>query len=354
MGRLPIYTLLFLLLFSCKGNEEQKYTIQGEGVTGGTLFLWGTDESHKSVSSVNSNGSFTISVTLNDTAFFTLMLPDNKTIPLFAEPGVTATLEPDSTLKSGWRVKGGGMQALHDSISRVLDAADNLDKQKKIIDEFIVKYPISEVNIEIFRRYLADVPHPDNEYLRRMISKYGGVLQDHRYFSIMRKLLDKKTGNVKHRLFPTFHYTTIDGKKANQGTYADKYLLVNFWATWNPESHKFVKDLRDVREKIKSENFVILNISLDSDTTKWIDAVIGDSIIGDNVLDIKGMNSETLESFNIVTLPYSVLVTPYKRISEYGIRLDSLTTARIDSLTHRHDVKEEEKKKKEKEKKKKK
>ena len=66
------------------------------------------------------------------------------------------------------------------------------------------------------------------------------------------------------------------------------------------------------------------------------------------MLDIKGMNSETLESFNIVTLPYSVLVTPYKRISEYGIKLDSLATARIDSLTHRHDVKEEEKEKKKK------
>ena len=344
MKRLSIYTILLLILFSCKGNEAPKYTIQGTGVTGGTVYLWSGDENHKSVSSVNSNGNFTMSVTLNDTVLMTLMLPDCKTIPLFAEPGVTATLEPDSTLKSGWSVKGGGIQALHDSISRVLDATDNLDKQKKIIDEFTGKYPISEVNVEIFRRYLADRPHPDNEYLRRMISKYGGILQDHRYFSIMRKLLDKKTGNVRHRLFPTFHYTTIDGKKADQGTYSDKYLLVNFCATWNPECHKFVKELGNFRENVERENFAILNISLDSDTAKWRSAIIGDSIVGDNVLDIKGMNSETLESFNIVKLPYSVLVTPYKRISEYGISLDSITTARIDSLTHRHDVKEAEKK----------
>ena len=303
MRRLPIYTLLFLLIFSCKEKEVPEYTIQGNDVKEGTVSIWSNDEKQKEIISANCNGSFAISIALRDTTSFTLVLPDGKTIPLYAEPGTTATLQPDTTLKSGWSVIGNSTQALHDSISRVLDATTNFAEQKKIIESFIGKYPISEVNVELFRRYLIDVPNPDNEYLRKTISKLGGVMQDHRYFVVTKKTLDKKTGDVKHRMFPTFFYTTIDGKKVNLGTYADKYLLVNFWATWNSESHESVKKLREIKNGVKSESFEILNISLDSDTAIWANSVTGDSIIGDNVLDRKGMNSEILETFNIASFP---------------------------------------------------
>ena len=346
MKKLPLYTLLLLLAFACEEKEISRYTIQGNNIMEGTVFLWGADDEHKEISSIRSDSSFTISLTLEDSAIFTLALPDGKIIPLYAKPGITATLQPDTTLKSGWSVNGSESQALHDSISRILDATDDIEQQKKIIEEFVNKHPISEVNVELFRRYLADIPTPDNEHLRKAISRLGGILQDHKYFVITKKLLEKKTGNVKHRMFPTFRYTTIDSSEVTLATYSDKYLLVNIWATWAKESHEQMKRLREIKEKVRSKNFAILNISLDSDTAKWKNAVTNDSIIGDNVIDYKGMNSEVIESFNITSLPYSVLVTPYKRISDYEMKLDSLTAASIDSLTHKHDTKNKQKKKK--------
>lgn len=341
MKRLPIYTLLLLLLFACKEKESNIYTIKGEGIKEGTVYLLSTDESHSDILSANSSGNFTMSIALDEATPLTLILPDGKLIPLFAEPGATATLQPDTILKSGWSVNGGSTQALHDSISRVLDSTSSFDKQKKIIEDFASKNPMSEVNVELFRRYIINVPKPDNEYIRKATSKLSGAMQDNRYFVITGKHLEKKTGNVMHRMFPTFNYTTADNRKVNLGTYSDKYLLVNIWATWSDESHDCIKNLRNIKEKVRSENFAILNISLDSDTAKWKSTITGDSIIGDNVLDIRGMNSDVLQTFNITSLPYSVLVTPYKRIAEYEVTLDSLTAARIDSLTHRHDTRNE-------------
>ena len=337
---------MLLLFFSCKEKETPKYTIQGSGIKEGAVYLLDPDTKSRTIMSAKSNGEFTMSVAMNDTTTFTLILPDNRVIPLFAEPGITATLQPDSTLKYGWSVNGSATQALHDSISRVLDATDDIDKQRKIIEDFTAKYPLSEVNVELFRRYLIDIPAPDNEYLRKAMSKLGGALQDHRFFAIAKKQLEKRTGNVKHRMFPAFHYTTDDDREISLGTYADKYLLVNFWATWSNESHKSIGKLASFRELIKSESFAILNISLDNDTAKWRATVAGDSIIGDNVIEIKGMNSEILETFNIASLPYSVLVTPYKRIAEYGLTLDSLTALAIDTLTHKHDTRNQKKKNK--------
>ena len=338
MKRLPTLIALLLLLFSCKENGSPCYTIQGSGVKEGEVYLWSNDKDYRDVLSAKNDSCFSISVPLEETTIFMLALPDGKIIPLFASPGTTATLRPDSTLKSGWAVDGDSIQALHDSISRTLDAMKGFEKQKKAIEEFAKSNPLSEINAELFRRYIIDIPAPDNDYIRKSISNLSGVMQDHRYFTITSKLLEKKSGNVKHRMFPAFNYTTIDSNKVNIGTYSGRYLLVNLWATWDSTSHEQIKRLRDIKEKVRSENFAILNISLDSDTTAWSSAIGNDSIIGDNVLDIKGLASEVLESFNITSLPYSIIVTPYKRIAEYDITLDSITAAKIDSLTHRHDT----------------
>lgn len=343
MKRLPALIALLLLLFSCKEKEAPCYTIQGSGVKEGEVYLWSNDNNYKDVLSAKSDSCLTMSIAIEDTTIFMLALPDGNIIPLFAIPGTTATLHPDTTLKSGWAVDGGSIQALHDSISRILDATTSFEKQKKIIEKFAKDNPFSEINTELFRRYIIDIPAPDNDYIRKTISNLSGVLQDHRYFTTTSKLLEKKNGNVKHRMFPTFNYTTIDSNKVNTGTYSGKYLLINVWATWNSASHEQIKKLRDIKEKVRSENFAILNISLDNDTAAWTNAVHNDSIIGDNVLDLKGMASEVLESFNITSLPYSVIVTPYKRIANYDITLDSITAVKIDSLTHKHDTRNEKK-----------
>ena len=340
---MPIFALLLLLLFSCKEKGTQEYTIQGSDVKEGMVYLWSSDETHGELSSTMSNGSFAMSVTMGDSAILTLVLPDGKTIPLFAKRGITATLHPDTLLKSGWRVEGGATQALHDSITRVLDATDDIAQQKKIIEEFIDKHPISEINIDLFHRYLVDIPNPDNEYIRKKISKLGGALQDHQYFVNIKKQVDKKNGSVKHRMFPSFSYTTADSTKSDLGKYTNGYLLINFWATWDSVSRESLGNLRMIKEMVRSENFAILNISLDNDSARWREAIATDSIIGDNVIDIKGMNSEILETFNLTSLPYSMLLTPYKRIAEYDLSLDSLTAVLIDSLTHKHDTKNDKK-----------
>ena len=355
MKRLSIYILLLLILFSCKREELPLYTIQGNGITEGTVYLWSTDESYDKLSSTTSDGQFSFSIPLNNATQLMLTLPDGNTIALFAEPGQTATLHPDSILKSGWSVMGGEKQTLHDSISRILDASKDFSKQKKIIEEFSKKYPLNEINAELFRRYLIDVPNPDNEYIRKAISKLSGPLQDNRNITITSKQLEKKNGNVKHRMFPSFNYTTADSAKTSIGHYSDKYLLVNIWATWYNGCREQMQELRSIREKVRSENFAILNISIDCDSAAWLNAITNDSIIGDNVIEPKGMNSDILEIFNITSLPYSVLITPYKRIAEYDLPLDSVTALTIDSLTHKHDTKnqkKEESQKKKKEKKK--
>ena len=341
MRKLSAYILLLFLVFSCKEKgETSKFTIQGTGVGTGTVYLFGSGDIHKRLSSTQCDDQFTMSIPLESNATLTLILPNGKTLTLYAEPNMTATLQADSTLKSGWAVIGSRTQTLHDSISRVLDATESHNKHRNTIEEFTKKYPLSEVIVELYRRYLVEIPSPDNEYIKKAVGRLGGVMQDHEYFVSLKKRLDKKPGNIKNKLFPNFKYTTFDNGKADLGMFSGKYLLITFWEAWNENSREHLKRLDEINRNITGESFAILNVAIGSDTAQIRKFIEENEVIGYNTYDPQGMNSEVLEPFNITSFPFSTLVTPYKRIEKYQLNLDDSDIAFIDSLVLKHDKKQ--------------
>lgn len=334
------YILFLLLLFSC-GNrpQESMFTIEGNtGIPQSTVYLFGIDGRYQRTDSAkcDEEGRFSLSIKADTTMPLALITPDSRFLPLFAEPMLTATLEKDSTASSGWDIKGGTIQELHDSLSRVLDACDNTKNIYEKIDSFIRIYPVSDVNLEIIRRYMTEQPDVDYKELRSRANKLGGTLQDHNYFVTVREKTDSKVNNVEHRSMPSFEYHTADSAKITQATYLKKYTLVTFWATWDKESREKVKLLADIQDSIESKSFAILNISLDYDSAAWKKFITEDSIAGDNVIDSKMFSSPLAKQFKIESLPFTMLVSPYMRVVKYNIDLQSALPL-IDSSTKKYD-----------------
>ena len=104
-----------------------------------------------------------------------------------------------------------------------------------------------------------------------------------------------------------------------------------------------MRKLRALGDSISSERFNMLNISLDHDIEAWRNFVNSDSIAGINVCDTKGFNASILDKFNIKSIPFSILVTPYQRISKYDISIDNCIH-HIDSVVAKYDKEMDEKK----------
>ena len=339
------YILVLLLVIACgKKVELPQYTINGKySDKECTLFIVGLDSRHEGLDSItcDKNGEFTYSIPLDTITPLALVLPDGNSVTLYAEPHRTATLRKDSTMHSGWCVdNGGATQELHDSITRVLDACPTYTNQIAVIDSFIKYNPVNEVCIELIRRYMVNIPNPDNLHIRQRIKELGGIIQDHEFFTSIKSGIDQNNSNLIHKALPTFRYTPNDSTEIKQGDYAKKYLLITFWASWNEASRAELGKLRALDDSIKSKSFAILNISLDHDIAAWRECVEGDSIIGDNVCDTKGWEGDIVKKLNIETLPFSILVTPYQRISKYNISIGE-TAHLIDSLATKYDEQEE-------------
>ena len=338
--------LLLLLLVSCGGNESGRYSISGNaGKEGEKVFLFGLDSRYERLDSTtsNSNGDFIFTLPADTVMPLALIMPDGRSVTLYAEPGVKATLQEDVAMRNGYCVNGGATQALHDSISRLLDACKSNSERMARIDSFIARYPVNEVCIEIIRRYMVEVPAPDNNHIRNRISKLGGILQDHEFFVTTKNSIEKKNSNTLHRLFPHFSYTTSEGESVTLSTYKEKYTLITIWAPWDKPSIEGVRKLRVVADSVKSKSFAMLNVALDCDTARWRETIAGDSIVGDNVCDTKEWNSELAANFNIKSLPYSILLSPYQRIIMFGADLDK-AGGHIDSLATNFDEEQERRK----------
>lgn len=343
-----------MFLASCDGNKTKLYTISGKAAEEQChLLLFGLDGRYEERDSIKSDndGDFKISIPVDTVTPLALLMPDGQMVTLYAEPNIKAKIAKDQNDTDRWVVVGGSVQALHDSISQILDACKKEKKLLEHLNEFIEANPISPINIELIRRYLIDIPSPDNTRINDYIEKLGGILQDHEYFAMTLKQIDKKRSNTLHKLFPSFKYNIADTAQVELSTYIKKYLLVTFWASWDERSRSEMPKLRAIRDSVKSENFSILNIALEHDTTKWKKFIVGDSIIGDNACDTEAWNSELINKFNIKSLPFSILVSPYQRIVRFDLKLDDAGEL-IDSLTTKHDnnekKKEEDKNKKKK------
>lgn len=345
MKRTLIYTLFILTLIAC-GNvvETPEYTIGGKVADSKcTLYITGLDSRYEKLDTIagNENGEFSFSLSTDTITPLLLILPNGKSVTLYAENGWTASLNPDSTMDCGYRVEGAGtMQTLHDSITRVLDRCETYEKRVAAIDSFIKYNPTNEICVELIRRYMVEIPTPDNQQIRQRIPRLSGILQDHEYFSGIKNSIDQNNSNTINKSFPTFTYTTADDREVKLAGYSRKYLLVTFWASWNGASRKELNGLRALNDSIGSERFAILNISLDHDKNSWKEFIESDSIIGDNVCESNSFSSNIVQKINIGALPYSVLVSPYQRIVKYDIDIEK-DYEYIDSLVTKFDKDED-------------
>lgn len=63
---------------------------------------------------------------------------------------------------------------------------------------------------------------------------------------------------------PAFTVKMLDGTTLNSADLNRKVVMVNFWATWCPPCRKeFARLQKDVVDRFKGENFVLLPISID-------------------------------------------------------------------------------------------
>ena len=112
-----------------------------------------------------------------------------------------------------------------------------------------------------------------------------------------------KVGDV----LPTFTLLDSSNKKVSNTTFQNKFLLIDFWASWCTPCRLGNKKLVKLHNNFGADKIEIIGISLDTDKTKWLKAIEKDKIKYSQLIDPKGFDAYSAIRFGVEELPSKFL-----------------------------------------------
>lgn len=106
---------------------------------------------------------------------------------------------------------------------------------------------------------------------------------------------------------PTFTLKNANNEDVSNTTFENKYVLVDFWASWCAPCRLGNKKLVKLHNNFGADKIEIIGISVDTDKSKWIKAIEKDKIKFTQLIDPKGFDANTAIQFGVEELPSKFL-----------------------------------------------
>lgn len=335
-----IYSLItfFAMLFCGCAENKQEFTLKGklQGLNSDTIIAFYQMPDYKLDTIVAIGEEFKYTFTPDTFTIFNLFFKNGNELPIYADKG--QTVEIKGTIDEPIIIGKGENKLLAQILESLNETPENLIKQK--VDSIIRTNNQSYTNLYLIDRFFVKDSLTENQTITNLTNSQFGFIKDTPYISDLQKKL--KAQQLRH--INSLNNKDKAGKSFRWSALKGKYILVDFWASWNPQSIAEQDSLERVIKALRKEDFIVVSISLDYDKEAWLKAADRDTTQWVQLCDFKGWKNTTVEEQNIQSLPSNILLNPNKNIIDRNIRGQKLID-RIKQLTKDKKEKKDKKKK---------
>ena len=327
-----------MVLFGCQSHLSEKYTVTGDikGLKTPWLYLEysvGDSSRMDSVSVKDGHFVFTGQVAQPVMAYLSTK---EQYVPFFLEnadirlKGSIDSLDSvkitGSVSQTSYDSLNASMKGVNDQMNAVYQEYDQATKQKDTtrelaletridsirelrradIETFVVSHPASPVSLYQITGMTYSMDYP---VLERMFLGLDTGLQNSPVgVSLAKKLALIKRREVGEKAMD-FTQTDMLGQPVQFSQYSKgKYVLLDFWASWCGPCRAENPNVLKAYNRFKGKNFDVLGVSLDSDSSRWKQAVAKDGMPWMQVADLKGWKNEVARQYGIEAIPFNFLV----------------------------------------------
>ena len=127
------------------------------------------------------------------------------------------------------------------------------------------------------------------------------------------------------KIAPDFMMYTPEGKSVSLYGVKTRVKLVDFWASWCSPCRAENPNVIRLYKKYHSKGLEVVGFSLDSDKSKWVQAIMEDGLPWLNGSDLKGQASEVAQLYRVRSIPFTLLLDEDNRIVGKNLRGKELT-----------------------------
>lgn len=313
-------SISILFITGCK--EQTNFTLKGQldDLASDTLLAFYQTPEYYIDTIICEKGKFEYEIAPDTLTIFSLMLNPFEFIPVYAEKGQTVEIKGSCT---NYSIKGSGENQLMNEIIHLLRNTPERSTMN-VVDSLINTNNSSFTNLYLFERYYGHDYLPNNNHLKGLIDKQSGIIKDTPFMMDFQAKVNAIFNKSHTPIIHVLNGWDRNGEPIKWNTSRDNYILIDFWASWHPQSMIEQDSLVRVIQALKKEKFQIFSVSLDLDKKAWLEASDRDTTQWHQVCDFNGWNNPIVTSQNIQSLPANILLDKNKRIIAHNIRGNEL------------------------------
>lgn len=181
------------------------------------------------------------------------------------------------------------------------------DRIKSINYRFFLEHPNSYVTAHL----MVDMVKAESlDSSRRVYNNFNAELKESEDAKKVAEEIKKMETALPGNMAVDFTAADTSGKAVALSDYKDKYVLLDFWASWCPPCRKSNPHLVDLYQKYKGKGLSIIGIAWDDETqTGWKKAITHDGLgLWPNVLNGSNTDNDIGEKYAIHFVPTRILI----------------------------------------------
>lgn len=350
-----LFNFLTILLVGC---QSQTYKLVGtaEGLADGDTLLLTSDMVNGTPSDtiIMKDNTFSFKGTAEEEAAICMVYsaksneinaafirePGEITIHLSATPG--ASRVGGTPCNNEWQRMNDSVMVIGKEINRIAEHiyGNNIEQeeQQRGMDE------IEKLNNR-FAKVVVDITEKNiaNEFGYFLLTYYPEELIDNNTrLSLIEKLSDERrkrpaiqkieasirrsAKTAEGATIPNFKQKTPEGEDLAIMTEVakNKITIIDFWASWCGPCRQEMPFMLSLYESNKDRGLGIVGVSLDQDKDSWVTAIKKLKLPWPQMSDLKYWDNEVAKTFNINSIPHTIVVDQKGKILRRGLRGEQL------------------------------